>query len=124
MTIRGLPCAWDEVIGIPKKMTYAGVGVDIDQKDVAISSLLSSITTKRKGFGAPMGGHYAGLIDYGDEALVLCTDGVGTKIRIAEALKKYDTIGIDCIAMNVNDAICVGAEPRPTTGSAPRRWPG
>jgi len=94
-----------------KKMTYAGVGVDIDEKDKAISTLLSSITTTRKGFGASMGGHYAGLIDFGDSALVLCTDGVGTKIRIAEALKKYDTVGIDCIAMNVNDALCVGAEP-------------
>jgi phosphoribosylformylglycinamidine cyclo-ligase len=58
-----------------------------------------------------MGGHYAGLIEFGDFALVLCTDGVGTKVRIAEALKKYDTVGIDCIAMNVNDALCVGAEP-------------
>jgi len=43
--------------------------------------------------------------------LVLCTDGVGTKVRIAETIKKYDTVGIDCIAMNVNDALCVGAEP-------------
>jgi len=111
MTIPRLQPVWDEVIGIPKKMTYAGVGVNIDQKEKAISTLLSSITTTRKGFGAPMGGHYAGLIDFGDKALVLCTDGVGTKIRIAEALKKYDTIGIDCIAMNVNDALCVGAEP-------------
>ncbi len=92
-------------------MTYVGVGVDIDEKEKAIATLLSSITTSRKGFGEPMGGHYAGLIDFGDYALVLCTDGVGTKIRIAEALKKYDTIGIDCIAMNVNDALCVGAEP-------------
>ena len=58
-----------------------------------------------------MGGHYAGLIEFGDYALVLCTDGVGTKVRIAEALKKYDTIGIDCIAMNTNNALCVGAEP-------------
>jgi phosphoribosylformylglycinamidine cyclo-ligase len=96
---------------IPKKMTYAGVGVDIDEKEKAISTLLSSIKSTRKGFGAPMGGHYAGLIDFGDYALVLCTDGVGTKIKIAEALKKYDTVGIDCIAMNVNDALCVGAEP-------------
>jgi phosphoribosylformylglycinamidine cyclo-ligase len=93
-------------------MTYADTGVDIDEKEEAIKQLLSSITTKRKGtLGKPMGGHYAGLIEFGDYALVLCTDGVGTKVKIAEALKKYDTIGIDCIAMNVNDALCVGAEP-------------
>jgi len=93
-------------------MTYKDSGVDIDEKEEAIKQLLSSIFTKRKGtLGRPMGGHYAGLIEFGEHALVLCTDGVGTKVRIAEALKKYDTIGIDCIAMNVNDALCVGAEP-------------
>lgn len=93
-------------------MTYKNSGVDIEEKEEAIKQLLSSILTKRKGtFGRPMGGHYAGLIEFGDYALVLCTDGVGTKVRIAEALKKYDTVGIDCIAMNVNDALCVGAEP-------------
>lgn len=93
-------------------MTYKDSGVDIEEKEEAIKQLLSSILTKRKGtIGRPMGGHYAGLIEFGEYALVLCTDGVGTKVRIAEALKKYDTIGIDCIAMNVNDALCVGAEP-------------
>jgi phosphoribosylformylglycinamidine cyclo-ligase len=93
-------------------MTYKNSGVDIEEKEEAIKQLLSSILTKRKGtIGKPMGGHYAGLIEFGDYALVLCTDGVGTKVRIAEAVKKYDTVGIDCIAMNVNDALCVGAEP-------------
>ena len=95
-----------------KKMTYTGTGVDIDQKEAAIKELLSSITTKRKGtIGKPLGGHYAGLIEFGEYALVLCTDGVGTKVKIAQELKKWDTVGIDCIAMNVNDALCVGAEP-------------
>jgi phosphoribosylformylglycinamidine cyclo-ligase len=95
-----------------KKMTYKDSGVDIDEKEEAIKQLLSSISTKRKGtIGRSMGGHYAGLIEFGDYALVLCTDGVGTKVKIADALKKWDTIGIDCIAMNVNDALCVGAEP-------------
>jgi phosphoribosylformylglycinamidine cyclo-ligase len=51
------------------------------------------------------------MIEFGKYALVLCTDGVGTKVMIASELKKWDTVGIDCIAMNVNDAICVGAEP-------------
>jgi len=93
-------------------MTYKNSGVDLEEKEEAIKQLLSSILTKRKGsIGRPLGGHYAGLIEFGDYALVLCTDGVGTKVKIAEALKKYDTVGIDCIAMNVNDALCVGAEP-------------
>jgi len=69
---------------------------------------------QRVGFGAPMGriGHFAGLVDFGpDDALVLCTDGVGSKVEIANAMRKWDTVGIDCMAMNVNDALCVGAEP-------------
>lgn len=93
------------------KMTYAESGVDIYKEEEAISNLLSQIKTKRKGIGKPLGGHYAGMIEFGEYALVLCTDGVGSKVLIASSLKKWDTIGIDCIAMNVNDAICVGAEP-------------
>jgi phosphoribosylformylglycinamidine cyclo-ligase len=94
-----------------KKMTYAESGVDTVKEEQAIQSLLRGITSKRKGLGKPLGGHYAGLIDFGDYALVLCTDGVGSKVKIASDLKKWDTVGIDCIAMNVNDALCVGAEP-------------
>ena len=94
-----------------KKLTYAESGVDIFKEETAIKGLLKNIRFKRKGFGKPLGGHYAGLIDFGKYALVLCTDGVGSKVIIASELKKWDTVGIDCIAMNVNDAICVGAEP-------------
>ncbi len=94
-----------------KKMTYAESGVDILKEEKAIKSLISSIKSQRKGFGKPLGGHYAGMIDFGEYALVLCTDGVGSKVKIASELRKWDTVGIDCIAMNVNDAICVGAEP-------------
>lgn len=95
-----------------KKMTYANSGVDILKEDEAIKKIISSFKTKRKNkIGKPIGGHYAGMIEFGDNVLVLCTDGVGSKVLIANELKKYDTVGIDCIAMNVNDAICVGAEP-------------
>jgi len=100
----------DEAIPL-KKMTYADSGVDILKEEKAIKQILSSIKNKRKGIGKPLGGHYAGLIEFGDYALVLCTDGVGSKVEIANKIKKWDTVGIDCIAMNVNDAICVGAEP-------------
>ena len=92
-------------------MTYAESGVDIGKEEQAIKGLLSSIKSQRKGVGKPLGGHYAGMIEFGEYALVLCTDGVGSKVEIASELKKWDTVGIDCIAMNVNDAICVGAEP-------------
>lgn len=64
--------------------------------------------------GAPLIpiGHYAGLIDLGGRsALALHTDGVGSKVLIAQQLRKFDTVGIDCVAMTANDLICLGAEP-------------
>ncbi|MBI4394505.1 MAG: phosphoribosylformylglycinamidine cyclo-ligase [Euryarchaeota archaeon] len=97
----------------PKKLTYADSGVDIEKADKAKKALIKSLAFKRTGVGAPIDLYwgYAGLVDFGDSALVLCTDGVGTKLEVATAMKKWDTVGIDCIAMNVNDCICVGAEP-------------
>ncbi|HEU4754980.1 MAG TPA: phosphoribosylformylglycinamidine cyclo-ligase, partial [Armatimonadota bacterium] len=68
----------------------------------------------RQGVGEPaLGiGFYANVIRIAENlGLAISTDGVGTKILVAEMLRKYDTLGIDCIAMNVNDVICVGAEP-------------
>lgn len=57
-------------------------------------------------------GFFASVVEIADNlGLALCTDGVGSKVLVAEMLHRYDTIGIDCVAMNVNDAICVGAEP-------------
>ena len=93
------------------KLTYSNSGVNIEKEEQAIKKILSNIKHSRTGIGKPLGGHYAGLIDFGEYALVLCTDGVGSKVKIATEIKKWDTVGIDCIAMNVNDAICVGAEP-------------
>jgi len=97
--------------GLLKKLTYAKSGVDIFKEEKAIEGIISNIKFQRKGIGRPLGGHYAGMIEFGEYALVLCTDGVGSKVKIASELGKWDTVGIDCIAMNVNDAICVGAEP-------------
>jgi phosphoribosylformylglycinamidine cyclo-ligase len=96
-----------------KGMTYAQAGVDIDKEFETIESLISQIKSPRKGFGKPMDvpGHFTGLVDFGDYALSLCTDGVGSKVLIANAMKKWDTVGIDCMAMNVNDMICIGAKP-------------
>ena len=57
-------------------------------------------------------GFFASVVEITETlGLALCTDGVGSKVLVAEMLHRYDTIGIDCVAMNVNDAICVGAEP-------------
>ncbi len=94
-------------------MTYAKAGVDIDRKSSSIAALVGQLKFKREGLGKPVDlpGHFTGLVDFGDYALTLCTDGVGTKLLVAYALGKWDTVGIDCIAMNVNDTICVGAEP-------------
>ncbi len=93
--------------------TYAEAGVDIEKEDKAVDALAATLSYARTGLGAPLGGigHFAGLIEFGDKALCLCTDGVGSKVEIANAVRKWDTVGIDCMAMNVNDAICVGAEP-------------
>ena len=93
--------------------TYAKSGVNIDQKSSAIKALVDEIGYKRAGIGQSVRipGLFASLIDFGDRYITLATDGVGSKLMIAEALDKWDTVGIDCIAMNVNDTICVNAEP-------------
>ncbi|MFX1255476.1 MAG: phosphoribosylformylglycinamidine cyclo-ligase [Promethearchaeota archaeon] len=99
------------------ELTYAKAGVDLDQEKIALKNLWQQIqTTFRFNPHYPpvdIEGHYAGLVDIGlsDKYLATTVDGVGTKVLIAEMMEKYDTVGIDCIAMNVNDLICVGAEP-------------
>ncbi len=83
----------------------------------AFGSLLDTLRRTfrlRPGVGRPAldFGYYANVIDLGNNlGLAISTDSVGTKVLIAEMLGTYDTIGIDCVAMNANDIICVGAEP-------------
>lgn len=93
--------------------TYAEAGVDQDEKGAHIRALVSALTYRRRGLGRPLTriGHFTGLVDFGSYALSLCTDGVGTKLLVASEMRKWDTVGIDCVAMNVNDMICAGAEP-------------
>lgn len=96
-----------------QSMTYAKAGVDTAKQQKAIRALADNIRFARRGDGRPLGAltHFAGLVQLGDQALAICTDGVGTKIEVANRMRTWDTIGIDAIAMNVNDCICVGAEP-------------
>ncbi|AQL41277.1 phosphoribosylformylglycinamidine cyclo-ligase [Halorientalis sp. IM1011] len=84
-------------------MTYAEAGVDIDQSEAATAALIGAT----EGFE----GDFAGLLDIGDRYLALAADGVGTKLLVAEAIDDYSTIGIDCIAMNVNDLVAAGVRP-------------
>jgi len=96
-----------------KKWTYSEAGVNIDDKSKAISSLVKELKFRREGIGqmVHIPNLFASLIDFGDRYLTLATDGVGTKLLIAKELGIWNTVGIDCIAMNVNDTICVNSEP-------------
>jgi phosphoribosylformylglycinamidine cyclo-ligase len=84
-------------------LTYADAGVDIDASEAATAALVSAVGESE--------GDYAGLLDIGDRYLALATDGVGTKLLVAEALSDYSTVGIDCIAMNANDLVAAGVRP-------------
>ena len=84
-------------------LTYAETGVDIEASEDATAALVDAV--------GQFEGEYAGLVDIGDSYLALATDGVGTKLLVAEAVDDYSTIGIDCMAMNVNDLVAQGVEP-------------
>jgi phosphoribosylformylglycinamidine cyclo-ligase len=100
---------------LTKGTTYRDAGVDtkrIRGMQKSIGEIISSTQKLVKGAKVDLGfGHYAGLIRIGSQLLAMHTDGVGTKVLIAQMMERYDTIGIDCVAMNVNDIICVGARP-------------
>ena len=93
--------------------TYSDSGVDIKKENDIIKNISKELIFRRNGFGKCIQniGHYAGLIDCNNFILAITTDGVGSKLLISKEVNKYDTIGIDCIAMNVNDLIAIGAEP-------------
>jgi len=96
--------------------TYKESGVDVelgDQCSKAAYAAAKGTFVGRKGMiGQPVAdeGGFAGLLDMGDFYLVQNDDGVGTKIEVAEKMKKYDTLGYDLVAMVADDAVCLGAE--------------
>ncbi len=97
-------------------MDYAGSGVDIDAEGAAVASLIGALTSSprqpgTRGAPVPLLGGFGGIIEFGDSHLALATDGVGSKLQLANLLGRYEGVGIDCVAMNVNDLLCVGAEP-------------
>ena len=94
---------------------YKETGVDTAEADAGLNHIISRVTATwpRHGTGRvvlPIG-YFANVIEMDGVGIAICTDGVGSKTIIATMLGKYDTIGIDCVAMNVNDMICVGAKP-------------
>jgi phosphoribosylformylglycinamidine cyclo-ligase len=106
----------------PGKLTYAAAGVDIEAGDKVVD-LIGPMLKRTQG-PRVLGRHggFAGMFrldyneklfkrNYKDPVLVACTDGVGTKVKLAAQLGIYNTVGIDCVAMNVNDLIVQGAEP-------------
>ena len=96
---------------------YRAAGVDTAAVETGLAKLVATIKRTWPATGQPGAvaldiGYFANVVDIGGGVgLALCTDGVGTKSVVADMMKKYDTIGIDCVAMNVNDVICVGARP-------------
>jgi phosphoribosylformylglycinamidine cyclo-ligase len=94
---------------------YARAGVDTGLASRGVAALvevLNAIDTGRQPRALLGAGHYAAVMRLaGNSGLALSSDGVGTKLIVAEQLDRFDTVGIDCIAMNVNDVVCVGADP-------------
>jgi len=104
------------------KATYRDSGVDLERYADSMRRLGGLLRRTRTPRVIPLEGGFAGLFrldfagplfarDYQEPVLVACTDGVGTKLKVATLAGVHDTVGIDLVAMSVNDALCVGAEP-------------
>jgi phosphoribosylformylglycinamidine cyclo-ligase len=100
-----------------KPASYTSAGVDTEREEHVLSKLITAASQTFafvRDVGKPVLpiGFFANVIDIGHGmGLALSTDGVGTKIIVAQMMQKYDTLGIDCVAMNANDVLCVGARP-------------
>ena len=99
-----------------RQQNYRDAGVDTDEADAGLQRLTRRIRKTWPTPGAPFGvkldiGYFANVIDFNGLGVAISTDGIGSKAMIATMMGKYDTVGIDCVAMNVNDIICVRATP-------------
>ncbi|MEW6381550.1 MAG: phosphoribosylformylglycinamidine cyclo-ligase [bacterium] len=99
-------------------LSYREAGVDISREEKSLEKFITSMSRTFQfiphGPGEVLSsiGYFANIIRITDSlGLAVSADGVGTKVLIAQMMHKYDTVGIDCVAMNVNDLICVGAKP-------------
>src|ERR671939_78014 len=94
---------------------YARAGVDSSRAEEAVAGLvdvLARIDLGRPSRAVLGSGHWANVLRLDDRTwMALSTEGVGSKVIVAEQLGRFDTVGIGCIAMSVNDLICVGADP-------------
>lgn len=105
-----------------RKLTYRDAGVDVDANDRMVERIKAQV---RSTFGPRVMGRYGGFAgffrldsnkklfarNYREPVLVACTDGVGTKVLVAAAMKRVNTVGVDLVAMSVNDMLTCGAEP-------------
>jgi phosphoribosylformylglycinamidine cyclo-ligase len=102
-------------------LTYKSAGLDLDLYDKAMARLPALMKRTHTPRVQELADGFAGLFhlgsrkkyrrNYEDPVLVSGTDGVGTKLKVAIAARRYDTVGIDLVAMSVNDCLCLGAEP-------------
>ena len=89
-----------------------GSDAESDPLAAALAGLAQTFAFPSRGRPVVGIGHYASVLDLGNNlGLAIGTDGVGTKLLVAEELGRFDTVGIDCVAMNANDVVCLGAEP-------------
>ena len=91
--------------------TYSSSGVDIKKVKGIHGAINDAIFSSLPDYVLPIKGHYAGLFKSGGQILAIHCDGVGSKLLVADEVGKFDTVGIDAVAMNVNDIICLGARP-------------
>ena len=92
-------------------ITYQDAGVDVTAGYEAVKRMKQYAESTFNEHVMSTLGSFGGLYSYGENVLVSGTDGVGTKLKLAFALDRHDTVGIDCVAMCVNDVVCHGASP-------------